>query len=69
MTAQTDEPMGITGNLFGITIAVEFNGDGSVTICKEIVDDILKDVRVPADIKSIFDRKEFGNRFGKAVKI
>lgn len=38
---------GFKGNLSGVPIAIEFHGDGSVTLCKEIVDEINTDDGVP----------------------
>lgn len=37
----------------GISVAVEHNSDGSVTICKEVVDEIQGSPRVPTWVKDI----------------
>lgn len=41
-------------NFKAIAVAIEHNGDGSVTVCKEIADEIYTNGSVPEDIRNYF---------------
>jgi hypothetical protein len=42
----------------GIAVAIEHNSDGSITICKEICDEIHNDPKVPLYVRTIFKPQE-----------
>lgn len=44
--------------LVGIAIAVDHNFDGSVTVCKEIADEIYANKRIPKRIRNYFKPSE-----------
>lgn len=46
---------GFTGKMKAISVAVEHNADGSVTVCKEIADSIFDDERIPQETRKYFD--------------
>jgi hypothetical protein len=45
-------------NYMAIPIAIEHNSDGSVTICKEICDEIYNDPKVPLYVRNMFKPTE-----------
>lgn len=45
---------GFSGKLTGIAIAISHNSDGSITVCKEIADDIYANKRIPKQIRNYF---------------
>jgi hypothetical protein len=47
------DPDGHIGKLYGVTLAIEHNNDGSVTICEEVKQEILDDKDTPQWIKDI----------------
>lgn len=52
--ASITEKAGYTANNFkGIPIAIEHHRDGSVTLCKELVEEICFDKNVPLWIKDL----------------
>lgn len=44
---------GYTGNIKAVPIAIEYHGDGSVTLCKELVDEMLADKQLPSWISRL----------------
>jgi hypothetical protein len=53
-----DGKYGFKGSLKGIPIAFEVHGDGSVTLCKEIVDQILNDKSTPGWLRVLLTASE-----------
>ncbi len=45
-------------NFKAIPVAIEYNGDGSVTVCKEIADAIYNDTSLPNTIRDYFKPSE-----------
>lgn len=45
-------------NFRAIPVAIEHNGDGSITVCKEIVDAIYADLEVPEHVRNYFKPSE-----------
>lgn len=45
---------GVVGKLYGVSVAIEHNADGSVTLCKELVQELLEDKKVPLYIRKWF---------------
>ncbi len=60
---------GVPAVVYGVTVAVEHNPDGSVTICKELVDDILADAETPEFVRRVLTAGIKPNRFGDPVVI
>jgi hypothetical protein len=58
---------GLTAQVYEITVAIEHNPDGSVTICKELVQNILESEDVPTwakdMVRSTHDSSLFGEPF------
>lgn len=50
---------GFTGTITTVAVAIEHNADGSVTVCKEIADEIYKTRRVPKRIRNYFKPTQF----------
>lgn len=44
------------GSFMGVPIAVEHHGDGSVTLCKEIVDSIINDPGAAPELVMLLTR-------------
>jgi len=61
---------GFTGKMKAISVVIEHNADGSVTVCKEIADQIFNNKRVPAAIRKYFDTtpllQKIGDEMSKA---
>ncbi len=53
--------------VYEVSVAIEHNPDGSVTIYKELVDDMLADKETPEFIRRVLTAGAHPNRFGKAV--
>ncbi len=60
---------GITAKIYSVQVAVEHNFDGSVTVCKELVDDILADEETSDFVRHVFLAANENTRFGKVHKI
>lgn len=45
---------GFKGKLTTINVAIEHNADGSVTVCKEIADEIYNNKKVPKSVRNYF---------------
>jgi hypothetical protein len=47
-----------TAKMVSILVAIEHNGDGSVTVCKEIANDIYNDTSLSETIRNYFKPSE-----------
>lgn len=48
---------GQVGRIYGVKVAVEVNSDGSITLAKEVIAEIVADKRVPEWVKKIMGGK------------
>lgn len=61
---------GLTATVYGISVAVEYNPDGSIIICKELVDEILAEPDLPEFVRRVLTcNRPDDKRFGEPVVI